>query len=131
MSLHLARKPTLILPPGRVEGSKGFLELLQFPSRAVYLNPGNLNQLEKLVQLRPHILDVSKGPSSSHIPLTTEQFISVQGEIVVEGRLLPCHLGNERRQKGLHLIFPALVDLEIRMYADDITVIGHTPRFGA
>ena len=97
----------------------------------MYLNPGNFNQLEKLIELRPYVLNMGKGPFGTHIPFTAEQFISIHGEIIVEGRFLLFHLRNKRRQDGLHLILLALMDLEIRVYADDIPVFGHTLRFGA
>ncbi|MBP35464.1 MAG: hypothetical protein CMP31_07490 [Roseibacillus sp.] len=49
---------------------------------------------------------------------------------MVEGSLLVFHLGNKLRQKGLHLIQLALVDLEIGMDTDDAAVIGHIARIG-
>jgi hypothetical protein len=94
----------------------------------MHFDANDLHELKELIKFRTDILHVRKCTGGPKIAFSTEQFVALQGEVVIETGILVLHFGHKGGKEGFDFIELAFVNLEVGMNTDDVALIGHGAR---
>lgn len=99
---------------------KGLLQLVEFRSRSVHFQPDQIGDLQCFREQRADVLQMREKPLRIRIAFATENFITVESELIKKILLFLRRYFDERQESRLERLQLSRINFEIRMQSDEI-----------